>query len=62
MVIDTTKNSEVARLVPVRRKMTPTDERAAILAEMDQLAEVVTSHWTGSRSAVEAVREGRRDL
>lgn len=43
----------------VRQRLAQAD---TLFADMDQLAEKDTAHWTGSRSAVDAVREGRREL
>jgi prevent-host-death family protein len=62
-VIDITHHGEVvARLVPTRLTTTEVDELAALWAEMDRLAEEVTAQWTSTRSATDAVREGRREL
>lgn len=62
-VVDITHRGEVvARLIPARPILAPADELSALWADMDRLAEEITTHWTGSRSAVEAVREGRREL
>mgnify|MGYP003621888259 FL=1 len=62
-VIDITHHGEVvARLIPASSTTGKTDEIAALLAEMDRLAEEVTAEWTGTRSAVDAVRESKREL
>lgn len=62
-IVDITHRGEVvARLIPAHPVMTPADELSALWAEMDRLAEEVTAHWTGAPDAVEAVREGRREL
>lgn len=62
-IIDITYHGEVvARLVPVKEAKTSTEELATIWAEMDRLAQEVSAQWTGSPSAVDAVREGRREL
>jgi hypothetical protein len=42
--------------------VTTADEPAALWSDMDRLAEQVAAQWTGDPSAVEAVREGRRNL
>lgn len=62
-VIDITYRGEVvARLIPTRPAVTTADELAALWSDMDRLAEQVAAQWTGQPGAVEAVREGRRDL
>lgn len=38
------------------------DQMNPLWVEMDRLANDITAQWTGSRSAVDAVREGRREL
>ena len=62
-IIDITYYGEVvARLIPVKRTETSEEELDRLWAEMDELAEQVAAKWTGSPSAVDAVREARRDL
>ena len=62
-IIDITYYGEVvARLVPVKEVKTRTEELADLWAEMDRLAQEVSARWSGSPSAVDAVREGRREL
>lgn len=62
-IIDITYYGEVvARLVPVKEVKTKPEELAELWAEMDRLAQEVSAQWTGSPDAVEAVREGRREL
>lgn len=62
-VVDITYRGEVvARLIPARPIITSAEKLSSLWAEMDRLAEEVGAHWTGSPSAVEAVREGRREL
>lgn len=62
-IIDITYYGEVvARLVPAKQPMTSDQELAAIWAEMDRLSATVAAQWEGSPSAVDAVREGRREL
>jgi prevent-host-death family protein len=62
-IIDITYYGEVvARLVPVKEVKTRAEELADLWAQMDRLAQEVSAQWSGSPSAVEAVREGRRDL
>jgi len=52
----------VARLVPVEPVAPPADELAAILTDMDTLAAEIGRQWQDETSAVEAVREVRREL
>ncbi len=62
-VVDITYRGEVvARLIPARPIVAADDELNRLWAEMDRLAEEVAATWTGSLSAVDAVREVRRDL
>lgn len=62
-IIDITYYGEVvARLVPAKEVKPRADELAALWAEMDRLAQEVSVHWSGSPSAVDTVREGRREL
>jgi prevent-host-death family protein len=62
-IIDITYYGEVvARLIPVKRTKTPAEELDRLWADMDQLAKKVSAKWSGSHSAVDAVREGRREL
>jgi prevent-host-death family protein len=52
----------VARLVPVDP---PTDadlDVAAVMRDLDELAEEIGRAWPAGVSAVDAVREGRREL
>jgi prevent-host-death family protein len=52
----------VARLVPVRESDAPAASAAAWRAQADALAARVGRSWPAGASAVEAVREQRRDL
>ncbi len=59
----TLSDDEYDAVVKAIREHLPTASESEDLgADMDRLAEEVTAHWTGSRSAVDAVREGRREL
>lgn len=49
-------NAEYDMIVKQIRERLPTPE-----IEMDRLADEITSHWSGSHSAGDAVREGRRE-
>ena len=55
----------VARLVPAGPlELSPTEKEklAAVCADMDQLAAEIATHWPAGVSAVDAVREQRREL
>ena len=52
----------VARLVPAGPKPARPIERAAVWADLDQLAVEIGALWPKDVTAVEAVTEGRRDL
>jgi prevent-host-death family protein len=60
----TNRGRVVARLVPERRIMTDVEraKMAAVLADMDELAAEIGAHWPEGVSAVDAVREQRREL
>lgn len=61
-IIDITYYGEVvARLVPVKQLKIRDEELPALWAEMDRRAQEVSAQWSGSHSAVDAVREGRRE-
>ena len=62
-IIEITYYGEViARLVPVNPPAAADQDLAAIWADMDQLAAEISAKWPEGVSAVEAVREVRRDL
>jgi prevent-host-death family protein len=52
----------IARLVPVPQGRRPPRRPAAAWASLDRVAREIGARWPRGRSAVEAVREGRRDL
>lgn len=52
----------IARLVPVNPPMPSAEEISAIWADLDQLTAEISAKWPEGVSAVEAVREVRRDL
>jgi prevent-host-death family protein len=52
----------VARLVPVEETSEKTDETSKVWADMDRLAQEIGTRWPEGVSAVEAVREQRREL
>ena len=58
----TYRGKVVAQLLPVRPPKQPRKAVAAVWTDLDQLAAEIGANWEGGVSAVEAVREGRRDL
>ena len=52
----------IARLVPVNPPASSIDERSAIWADLDQLTAEISAKWPEGVSAVEAVRDVRREL
>ena len=61
-MIDFLEEGEViARLLPVP-KLPAKRPDAEVWAAMDRLAEEISAYWPEGVSAVEAVREGRREL
>lgn len=62
-VVEITHRGEVvARLIPARPIKSSPEELEALWADMDRLAEEIGAHWSGSPSAVDAIREDRREL
>ena len=58
----THRGQPVAKLGPVQDKEEQLARDLSILEEMDRIAEEVTKHWPEGVSAVDAVREVRREL
>jgi len=58
----TYRGRPVARLVPVEDMESKRAEALAVWAKMDDLAREIGAHWPEGVSAVEAVREQRREL
>ena len=53
----------IARLVPANEpKQTVEDTDAAAWAELERLSAEISAHWSEGVSAVDAVRDVRRDL
>jgi prevent-host-death family protein len=52
----------IARLVPVEEAQERGVEASRVWVDMDQLAWEIGARWPGGVSAVEAVREQRREL
>jgi len=58
----TSRGKLIARLVPVVDKEAVLEESLKVLKEMDELAKEIGKYWPKGVSAVEAVREQRRDF
>ncbi len=58
----TFRGRPVARLVPAVERLNAERTSAAVWSDLDRLAEEISAHWRGRRSASGAVRQGRRDL
>jgi len=52
----------VARLIPVNPPTPSTKEMAAIWVDLDQLTAEISARWPEGVSAVEAIRDVRREL
>jgi prevent-host-death family protein len=62
-VVEITRYGElIARLVPAEKAPPSADEVEAILTDIDSLAAEIGRKWEGEPSAVEAVRDVRREL
>lgn len=62
-IIEITYHGEtVARLVPVTPPETSHEDVAAVWADLDQLTAEISARWPEGVSAVEAIREVRREL
>ncbi len=60
----TNRGRVVARLVPERRRLAAAEKAtvSGVWADMDELAYEIGAHWPNGLSAVDAVREQRREL
>lgn len=56
----TYRGRTVARLVPVRTPRRAALRPSRIWSDFDRLALEISAHWSGARSAADAVREDRR--
>jgi prevent-host-death family protein len=52
----------VAQLIPIREPRPMPKEAAALWTDLDRLAAEIGARWPRRLSAVDAVREGRREL
>jgi prevent-host-death family protein len=58
----TYRGKVVARLIPVRQSKSTSPASAAIWTDLDRLAAEIGARWPKGVTAVDAVREGRREL
>ncbi len=58
----TYRGKVIAQLVPVREPAPTSQETSAIWTDLDRLAAEIGQRWPTEVSAVDAVREGRREL
>ena len=52
----------IARLLPVRQTKSTLARRSTVWTDLDELAAEIGARWRAKVSAVDAVREGRREL
>jgi prevent-host-death family protein len=58
----TYRGRTIARLIPASRRAHGGQTNAAVWSDLDRLAVEIGARWPRGRSAVEAVRERRRQL
>jgi antitoxin (DNA-binding transcriptional repressor) of toxin-antitoxin stability system len=58
----TYRGKVIAQLMPVREPLPTPKETAAVWTDLDRLAAEIGARWPVHVSAVDAVREGRREL
>lgn len=58
----TYRGKVIAKLVPVREAAPAPEETSAVWTDLDKLAAEIGARWPAEVSAVDAVREGRREL
>jgi prevent-host-death family protein len=58
----TYRGKVIARLIPVREVPPLPNADAGVWTDLDRLAAEIGARWPAQVSAVEAVREGRREL
>ncbi|MCB8977081.1 MAG: type II toxin-antitoxin system prevent-host-death family antitoxin [Ardenticatenaceae bacterium] len=62
-IIEITYHGEsIARLVPVAQPETSDEDIAAVWADLDQLTAEISAKWPEGVSAVDAVKDVRREL
>ncbi len=58
----TDRGKVIAKLIPVRPYETTLKENSAVWTDLDNLAAEIGARWPKNTSAVDAVRDERRDL
>ncbi len=58
----TDRGNVIARLIPVRERENTSEETSATWTDLDRLAAEIGARWPAGQSAVDVVREGRREL
>jgi antitoxin (DNA-binding transcriptional repressor) of toxin-antitoxin stability system len=58
----TYRGKVIAQLIPVREILPLPKESSAVWTDLDRLAVEIGARWPAHVSAVDAVREGRREL
>ncbi|MGH2587326.1 MAG: type II toxin-antitoxin system Phd/YefM family antitoxin [Dehalococcoidia bacterium] len=58
----THRGRTIARIVPVAPSATARAEEDAVWSDLDRVAAEVAARWPSDATAVDAVREGRREL
>jgi prevent-host-death family protein len=58
----TVRGEPVARVVPLKRQGRSPEEVAKQFKDLDELIAEISAHWPEGVSAVDAVREQRREL
>ena len=58
----TYRGKVIAKLIPVREARPTSKENTAVWTDLDRLAAEIGARWPARVSAVDAVREGRREL
>jgi prevent-host-death family protein len=62
-IVEVTNRGEViAHLVPARRAQQHTEHTGEVWTDIDRLAAEIGTHWKAGVSAVDAVRDARREL
>ncbi|MCL4394908.1 MAG: type II toxin-antitoxin system Phd/YefM family antitoxin [Chloroflexi bacterium] len=58
----TYRGKVIARLIPVSENLAPPKESSAVWSDLDQLAAEIGARWPANATALDAVRDGRREL
>jgi prevent-host-death family protein len=58
----TRRGRAVARMIPIAASTSTVPEADPVWSDLDRLAAEIAARWASEVTAVDAVREGRRDL